>query len=308
MSWLYKKGVDDFDKMSDLSKDARQKLKDNASISSLFFLAKKDSGERGTMKYLFQTYEGRKIETVLISKSNRATVCLSTQIGCPIKCSFCASGSVKFVRNLEVDEIISQLLYFVKEGIEITNVVFMGMGEPLLNYSNLLKAIRLMNSKDGMNIGIRRITVSTCGLPKEIRKLAGEGLEFNLSISLNAPTDRTRSTLMKINTKHPIKELLKAVEYYLQNTNRRVTFEYVMIKGVNDTIKDAKELASLLKGMLCHVNLIPFNKVENCRFESTSRERLLLFSQILAHHGVNATIRKSSGADVNGACGQLAAR
>ncbi len=308
MAWLYKRGADSFEMMTDISKETREKLENNTVIKHLIFIAKIPS-EKEAVKYLFTTQDAKKIETILIKKSTRATVCVSSQVGCPMGCLFCATGKSGFKRNLSTDEILSQILYFVKERKEeITNVVFMGMGEPLLNYGNLIKAIRVINAKDGMNMGIRRLTISTCGLPKEIRKLSGEGLEFNLSVSLNGANDKTRSSIMKVNTKHPIKELMAAVDYYIQRTNRRVTFEYVLIKGVNDTIKDAKETAALLRGKLCHVNLIPFNKIPKSTYEATSRERLTLFSQILSHHGVSVTIRKSSGSDVGAACGQLAGK
>jgi 23S rRNA (adenine2503-C2)-methyltransferase len=308
MSWLYKTPVASFDEMTNISKDTRQKLKETAFIEKLIYTKDFSSSEAGTKKYVFKSNDGSVIETVKIRSGDKITICVSSQVGCPIKCSFCATGKVGFKRNLDAGEILSQIMYFVRnKKPPLTNIVFMGMGEPLLNYKNLMKSIHIINSPEGMNFGIRRITISTCGLPKEIRKLAKENLEFNLSISLNAPNDTIRDSIMPINRQYPIAELLKAVRYYIQNTNRRVTFEYVMIRGVNDSIKDAKELSNLLPGILCHVNLIPYNEVEGSNLKGSNWDRIVLFNQILAHSGVNVTIRKSRGKDIKAACGQLAA-
>jgi len=216
MAWLYKKGATSFDQMTDIAKPFRQKLEEVSYIGHLLVEKQQRSPKDGTKKVLFRTRDGYFIETVAIIGKDGTTLCVSSQAGCPMKCTYCATGQMGFKRNLGSDEILSQVLYFIKAG--ITNIVFMGMGEPLLNYSEVMNAIRLLNSKDGMNFGIRRITISTCGLPKEIRKLGAEGLELNLSVSLNAPNDAARDKLMPINLKYPISEIMKAVDYFFQNT------------------------------------------------------------------------------------------
>lgn len=306
-SWLYKNPVLDIDSMSNVPLQDRKMLKEKADISGLSLVKKTDSSERHTSKYLFKAHDGALIETVKIGSGDKITICVSSQSGCALGCLFCATGANGFFRDLSTAEIIGQVTYLIStEKIKINNIVFMGMGEPLLNYENVIKAIRIMNSPDSMGIGIRRITVSTCGLPKQIRKIAGEGMDFNLAVSLNAPNNQERSDLMPINRKFPIEELMKAVDHYIQKTNRRVTFEYILIRGENDSIKDARELAELLSGKLCHVNLISFNRVKGCDFAPASGERINLFYQILANSGVNVTIRKSKGSDIAAACGQLA--
>lgn len=307
-SWLYKTPVMSIDKMTNLSLAEREKLKEKACVTGLTAEGRQASSEKGTAKYLFRTADNLFTETVKIGSGTKATICVSSQLGCGLGCAFCATGALGPGRNLSVDEILAQVAYFMSEGKDsIGNIVFMGMGEPLLNYSNVIKAIKIMNSPEGMGIGIRRITISTCGIPDKIRKLSGEGLDFNIAVSLNAPDDKKRSALMPINDTYHIKEVLNSVDNYIQRTNRRVTFEYVMIKGVNDSIKDAKDLLDLLKGRLCHVNLIPFNKFKGSDFAPTTKQRADLFAQILAHGGVNATIRKSRGSDISAACGQLTA-
>lgn len=295
-----------FEGMTDIPKGDREKLNKLFFINSLVLDKEVHSREKGTSKSVFLTADGLMIEAVLIKQSSRTTVCVSSQAGCPLKCVFCATGKSGFKRDLSTGEILSQVLHYISAGVEISNIVFMGMGEPLLNYRSVISAVRALNSPEGMNFGIRRITISTCGLPAEIRKIAGEGLELNLSVSLNAPNDRVRGELMPINRKYPLKELIKAIKYYIQKTNRRVTFEYVMLNGVNDTIKDATELEILLEGLLCHVNLIPYNPIGGVRYRSSSKERMGLFARLLARSGVNATIRKSKGSDISAACGQLA--
>ena len=307
-SWLYKTPVMSIDEMTNLSLEERKILKEKASVTELVAEGRKSSSEKGTSKHLFRTADGLFAEAVKIGSGSKATICVSSQLGCGLGCTFCATGSLGPGRNLSVDEILAQVAYFMSKGKDsIGNIVFMGMGEPLLNYSNVMRAIKIMNSPEGMGIGIRRITISTCGIPDKIRKLAGEGLDFNIAVSLNASDDKKRSMLMPINDTYRIKEVLNSVDNYIQRTNRRVTFEYVMIKGVNDSIKDAKDLLELLEGRLCHVNLIPFNRFKGSDFVPTTRQRADLFAQILVHGGVNATIRKSRGSDISAACGQLTA-
>ena len=302
--WIYKKGAPSFDEMTNLSKDLREKLKDIAAVDKLSLMDMRRAVPARVEKYLFGLKDGQKIESVKIGD----TICVSTQAGCPMGCVFCATGSSGYIRNLSPAEIADQVIQ-IKKGIEGSpNIVFMGMGEPLLNYDNLMKAVRLINLPDCMNIGARRITVSTCGLPSQIRKLANEKIQFNLSVSLNASNDVLRSFLMPVNKKHPLSSLIEAVRHYISRTNRRVSFEYVMIMGVNDSIKDAKELSVMLKDMLCHVNLIPFNPHEGSNLEPSSPKRLQFFQNMLVRSGTNATIRKSAGGDINAACGQLALR
>ncbi len=304
LSWIYKKGATGFEEMTDLSKPARALLSEKAEVLAALPKMTERSRERGTVKTVFKAPDGAMFEAVKIKSSERTTICVSSQAGCAMKCKFCATGKGGYGRNLSTGEILEQALHFSRKE-EVSNIVFMGMGEPFLNYTAVMKALRIINSKDGMGMGARRLTVSTCGLPEYIRKFAAEEIEVNLSVSLNAPNDAARNKIMPINRKYPVYEVLKAVKYYIQRTNRRVTFEYVLIKGLNDTIKDAKELASLLSGMLCHVNLIPFNIVPGTGFEPSSEERMTLFQQLLVRSGVNATIRKSKGSDIKAACGQL---
>lgn len=310
-SSIYQNPVRTIDEITTLSIHDRKILNESYCISTLSYIthliSKKD---KKTCKYLFRTFDGYFVETVKIGSQDAGyTLCLSCQVGCPLKCKFCATGKIGFKRNLFIDEILWQVTYIVAtEKEKPKNIVFMGMGEPFLNYQNVIKVIKILNSPEGLKIGARRITVSTCGIPKYIRKLSDENMEINLAISLNAANDSVRSYLMPINRKYNISEIMRAVDYYIMKTNRRVTFEYVMIKEVNDSIKDAKDLALLLKDKLCHVNLIPFNGFQGLDFLPSTKERILLFLQILAHSKVNATIRKSKGSDICAACGQLAGK
>lgn len=308
--WIYEKNAATFDEMTNLSKDLREKLKAIAQIGKLELDKISSSGSRShhkggrVIKYLFKLSDGHRIESVKIGD----TICVSTQVGCPMGCKFCATAGMGFKRNLTVPEMLDQVIQIKKEIEGSPNVVFMGMGEPFLNYEDLMGAVWIMNSPDCMNIGARRITVSTCGLPNEIRKLANEKIQINLSVSLNAPNDALRTTLMPINKKHSLESLMAAVDHYISRTNRRVSFEYIMIMGVNDTIKDAKDLSNLLKDMLCHVNLISFNPHDDSDYMPSNAERIQFFRNMLVRSGTNATIRKSAGGDINAACGQLAIR
>jgi len=302
--WIYKKGAPSFDEMTNLSKDLREKLKAVSKVGKLGSVKRSVASGGGVVKYLFQLADGYKIESVKIGD----TICVSTQAGCPMGCVFCATGGSGYKRNLSPSEIADQVIQIKKEIEGSPNIVFMGMGEPLLNYDNLMKAVRLINSPNCMNIGARRITISTCGLPSQIRKLANEKVQLNLSVSLNAANDALRSFLMPVNKKHPLLSVIASIDHYISRTNRRVSFEYVMIMGVNDSIKDAKDLSLMLKDMLCHVNLIPFNAHESSDLMPSSPQRLQFFRNMLVRSGTNATIRKSAGGDINAACGQLALR
>jgi len=308
-SWVYKKGIIEFDKMSDLSRDLRERLKDNFSICDLE-LAEIQESTDGTQKFLFRLKDGNFIEAVAIPTEKRLTGCISAQVGCKFACRFCSSGLLGFKRNLDTGEIINEVLYLKNNscGKLLTHIVFMGTGEPLDNYDNVLKAIRIINSGYGLNIGARRITISTCGIIPAIKRLAGEGLQIELSVSLHAGDDETRLKLMPINKIYPLKELIPACREYIKKTNRQITFEYVMVKGINSHLQDAMKLCKILKGLDCKINLIPFNPVKEGKFYPPDKGDILLFKERLLKSGVNVTLRKSRGQDIEAACGQLRLR
>ena len=267
------------------------------------------SADGRTIKSLLALDDGEKIEAVLMSYSGRRhTVCVSSEVGCPLRCSFCATGQLGFKRNLEAGEIIDQVLYFARhlknQGESLDNLVFMGMGEPFLNYDNVLSSIRFLNSKDSLNIGARHFSISTAGLPAGIKKLAGEKLEVNLAISLHAPNDELRQSIMPIAKQYSLTQIFSAVDYYLTHTNRKVIFEYLLIKDINDDIVMAEELAKLMKKKLYHVNLLVYNSTGV--FKPSSPDRIRHFQSILEKRGVSVTLRRSFGEDISAACGQLA--
>jgi len=307
LSWIYHRNIPGFEEMTDISLDLREKLRGKFTIKRLELLQKKISKLDRTQKFLFQVTDGNLVETVLISNLNRLTACLSTQVGCKFRCGFCASGKKGFIRNLEPSEIINQLQFLIHDIYpqKISNVVFMGMGEPLDNYTNLLKAIRITNCPFAFNIGARKITVSTCGLPEGIRKLAKENIQVELSVSLHAPTDELRSRLMPVNKIHPLKELIPVCQEYSTTTNRLVTFEYLLIKDINDRPADIKELLKLLKDFKCKINLIIYNPFEGIKFCPSPIEKAILFQKSLKTRGIVTTLRQSKGADIEAACGQL---
>ncbi|MBQ9267042.1 MAG: 23S rRNA (adenine(2503)-C(2))-methyltransferase RlmN [Clostridia bacterium] len=303
-AWLYR-GVDSFDEMTDLSKDLIQKLKENYEIKCLE-VAKFQKSKDGTIKYLMELKDGNAVESVLMKYKYGNTACLSNQIGCKMGCNFCASAKIGFVRNLTPGEIISQILEIEKHsGEKISNIVFMGIGEPLDNYDNVMKAIRLINDPKGLNIGARHISISTCGLVPNIIRLADENMQCNLCISLHSSKDDVRSSMMPINNRYSIAEVMEACKEYIQKTNRRITFEYALVDGVNDSLADADHLAKLLRGMLCHVNLIPINKIKGGNYEKSSTEKILAFRDYLNDKGIVATVRRELGSDIDAACGQL---
>ena len=303
--WLYIDNVSSFDEMTDLSLDLREKLKQNYSLCR-FNIIKKQVASDGTIKYLFDVLDGNAIETVLMQYHHGYSLCVSSQIGCKMGCKFCASTGIAFIRSLSSGEIVEQLLAVQKdENIKIANVVFMGIGEPLDNYENVVNAVKIINNPKGINIGARHISISTSGLVPNIYKLAEENIQCTLSISLHATTDEIRSSMMPVNNKYNIEELLKACKDYIAKTNRRVSFEYALAKDNNDNLEDAKRLAKLLKGMLCHVNLIPINKIENGKFVKSTNENIIKFRDYLNDHGIVATIRRELGSDIDAACGQL---
>ena len=303
--WLYIDNVNSFDEMTNLSLDLREKLKQNYTIG-IFKILKKQIASDGTIKYLFDVLDGNAIETVLMKYHHGYSICVSSQIGCKMGCKFCASTGITFIRSLTSGEIVEQILACERdENIKISNVVFMGIGEPMDNYENVVNAIRIINNPKGINIGARHISVSTSGIVPKIYQLAEENIQCTLSISLHATTDEKRSKMMPINNKYNLEELLKACKDYIQKTNRRISFEYALAKDNNDNLNDAKELVKLLKGMLCHVNLIPINKIENGNFTKSSNENILKFRDYLNDHGIVATVRRELGSDIDAACGQL---
>ncbi len=303
--WIYKENAVSFDDMTNLSLDLRNKLKQNYSLG-IYKILKKQVASDGTIKYLFDILDGNAIETVLMKYHHGYSLCVSSQIGCKMGCKFCASTGIAFIRSLSSGEIIEQLLAVERdENIKISNIVFMGIGEPLDNYDNVINAIRIINNPKGINIGARHISLSTSGLVPGIYRLADENIQCTLSISLHATNNEKRSKMMPINTKYNIEELLQACRDYITKTNRRVSFEYALAKDTNDNLDDAKELVKLLKGMLCHVNLIPINKIEKGEFTKSSNENILKFRDYLNDHGIVATVRRELGSDIDAACGQL---
>ena len=303
--WLYVDKVKEFDEMTNLSLELREKLKKEYTMCNFKILKKQESAD-GTKKYLFDVLDGNAIETVLMQYHHGKTICVSSQIGCKMRCKFCASTGIKFVRNLTSGEIVEQILAVEQDiGDKISNIVFMGIGEPFDNYDNVMQAIKIINNQKGLNIGARHISISTSGLVPMIYKFADEELQCTLSISLHATNDEKRSSMMPINNRYNIKELMEACKYYISKTNKRISFEYALAKDNNDNLEDAKELVKLLKGMLCHVNLIPINKIENGSYTKSSNENIIKFRDYLNEKGIVATIRRELGSDIDAACGQL---
>lgn len=303
--WLYTTNLTSFDEMTNLSIELRQKLKENYNLC-IYKIIKKQESADGTKKYLFDVLDENAIETVLMEYKHGKSLCVSSQIGCKMGCKFCASTGIQFIRNLTAGEIVEQILAVQRdEKIKISNVVFMGIGEPLDNYNNVLTAIKILNNQKGLNIGARHISISTSGLVPKINQLAQEDLQCTLSISLHATTNEKRSAMMPINHTYPIEELIKACKDYIKKTNRRISFEYALAKDNNDNLEDAKQLVKLLKGMICHVNLIPINKIENGAFVKSTNENIIKFRDYLNENGIVATIRRELGSDIEAACGQL---
>ena len=303
--WIYVDKVKKFDEMTNLSVELREKLKENYTMCNYKILRKQESSD-GTKKYLFDVLDGNAIETVLMEYHHGKTVCVSSQIGCKMGCKFCASTGIQFVRSLSSGEIVEQILAVEQDiGDKISNIVFMGIGEPFDNYDNVMKAIRIINNQKGLNIGARHISVSTSGLVPRIYDFANEDLQCTLSISLHATSNEKRSSMMPVNKRYPIEELMKACKDYIAKTNKRISFEYALAKDNNDNLEDAKELVKLLKGMLCHVNLIPINKIENGKYTKSTNENIIKFRDYLNDNGIVATIRRELGSDIDAACGQL---
>ena len=302
--WLYR-GVTSFDEMTNLSKDLRTQLSELCEITTLEVVTKQVSSD-GTIKYLFRLTDGETVESVLMDYKHGHPICISTQVGCNMGCKFCASTIGGKVRDLTAGEIIDQILFAQKDsGKQVSNIVLMGIGEPMDNYEAVTTFIRNANHFAGLNIGARHISLSTCGLVDGIYKLAEEGIPVTLSVSLHAPNDELRSSLMPVNKKYPIAKLMQAIRDYIEKTNRRVTFEYSLIEGVNDNKEQAYELIKLTKGMLAHINLIPVNQVKGKTYVKSNPERVQAFRDILEQNGLTTTVRRELGSDIEASCGQL---
>jgi len=314
-NWIYKNGILDFAKMSNLPNSLIDTLNSLYELTK-FNLDKKLIAEDGTQKYLWKTHDNKLVESVFLpyKNENRFSICVSSQIGCSIGCKFCATGIGGLKRDLTTGEIIEQILKIQIDISEddfkdkaITNIVFMGMGEPFLNYKNVMNSVSILNENKGLNIGMRKMTISTSGIIDKIKKLADENQQIGLAISLNAPNDELRDYLMPINKKYNLQQLMKAVGYYINKTNRRVTFEYVLMKGLNDKKIHAKQLASLLKNKLVHVNLIPVNPVPELNIERPNESIINFFKENLEKNNIPVTIRIEKGTNIKAACGQLRA-
>jgi 23S rRNA (adenine2503-C2)-methyltransferase len=313
-SWIHRKGVSSLDEMTNIPLALRRRIGEVARITNLEIISRR-LGAEGTVKYLLGLADGNCVEAVRMKYGYGTSACVSTQVGCKMGCAFCASGVGGFVRNLGPGEIVDQVLKMnadfapaPQEGSRVGWVVLMGTGEPLDNYGASVKALRILNAKEGLNLSFRRMTVSTCGLVPGMRRLAEEGIPVTLSVSLHAPTDDLRDEIMPINKRYPIPELMEAASFYAGRTGRRVTFEYALIRGVNDGPEQASQLAGLLRGMLAHVNLIPLNPVTEKGFQRSSRETTMRFFAILKRARIPVSVRRELGLDIDAACGQLRRR
>lgn len=306
--WLYRNRVFDIDEMTNLSKETREILHQNFYINPLQLIRKQVSHD-GTTKFLFQTHDGALLESVMMVFDYGKSICVSSQVGCNMGCAFCASGLTKKKRNLTSGEMVAQVLYVQKEldktQDRLSHIVVMGTGEPFDNYENLMNFLSTVNHDRGLGIGSRHITISTCGIVPRIYDFADEHTQYNLAISLHAPNDTLRDQLMPVNHAYPLKDLMQAIDYYCQENNRRLTFEYILLNGVNDFLEHAKQLAKLLKGYNAYVNLIPYNSVDEKGFKSVSHEEAMVFYDYLMKQNVRCTIRKEHGNDIDAACGQL---
>ncbi len=302
--WLYSKRVKSFDEMSNIKKDVIQKLKEDFVVDKL--VIKKVERDKDVNKYLFELCDGNLIEAVLMMHDYGKSICISSQVGCNMGCKFCESGRQKKVRNLLPSEMVLQILQ-VEEDINdrISHVVVMGIGEPFDNYDNLVNFIDVINHPKGIQIGSRHITVSTCGIIPKIEEFSRLPYQVNLAISLHAATNEKRNKIMPINKVYPLEKLIEAIKKYIAKTNRRVTFEYIMLKGVNDSIEDANKLCDLLKGMNCYVNLIPYNETNNIEFKRSKKDTILQFYDIIKKRNIAVTIRREFGSNISAACGQL---
>ena len=304
--FLYKKRIYDVNNMNNIGKNIKEKLLKDFDFS--FIKIKLKQEDTNVKKYLFELTDGNLIESVLMYHDYGISICVSSQVGCNMGCAFCESGRLKKVRNLETYEVVEQLLLIEEDAkVRISHVVVMGIGEPFDNYENIMNFIKIINDPKGIDIGARHITVSTCGIVPKIKEFAKDFNQVNLAISLHAPNDSIRNKIMPISKAYKLTELIEAIKEYISKTNRRVTFEYIMLENINDSISCAKELAELLKNLNCYVNLIPYNETENITFKRTKKMQILAFYDILKKNGINVTIRKEFGSKVDAACGQLRA-
>ena len=304
-TWLHK-GVTSFEDMSNLSKALRQKLDEQFYITAPEIVRKQQSQKDGTIKYLWKLRDGNCVETVLMRYHHGNSICISSEVGCAMGCAFCASTKGGLVRRLTPSEMVDQVLFSsLDSGLEISNIVLMGIGEPLDNYDTVLRFLELINSSEGMNIGMRHISLSTCGLVDRISRLAGEKLQLTLSVSLHAPTDEIRSQIMPVNRKYSVDVLLQACKEYFEKTGRRISFEYAMIRDVNDSKELAELLAKKLDGIAAHVNLIPLNNIEESPLKPSSRKTIMEFQKTLEDRGIPCTVRRTLGSDIDASCGQL---
>ena len=310
-TWIYEKGVTNFDEMSDISKSFREVLKERYCLEKPTIFVKQVASD-GTIKLLLEMKDGAKVETVLMRYNYGNVACVSSQVGCNMGCKFCASGLLKRQRNLESHEMVGEILVLndlLKDTNErVSHIVVMGTGEPFDNYDNVMSFIRIVNDQKALAIGARHITVSTCGLPDKIIKYGQEGLQINLAISLHAPNNELRNKIMPVNKAYPLEVLIPAVKKYIELADRRVTYEYIMLKDVNDSIEHAKQLVELIKPTYAYVNLIPYNSVDENGFKRADNERVHAFMDYLMKHGVTTTVRKEFGSDIDAACGQLRAK
>ena len=304
-TWLHK-GVTDYDQMTNLSKDLRAKLAEQYPFTVPKVVRKQESQKDGTIKYLWQLSDGNCVETVLMRYHYGNTVCISSEVGCRMGCAFCASTLGGLIRKLEPHEMLDQVLFTqIDSGLPISHIVLMGIGEPLDNFDNVMRFLELVNSPEGMNISMRHISLSTCGLVPKIDELAEKKLQLTLSVSLHAPNDAVRNTIMPVNKAYPIEQLLDACRRYYDRTGRRISFEYAMIDGVNDSVENAKELLRRLKGLPAHFNLIPLNHVEESPLKPSTRNAVARFQKTLEDGGITATVRRTLGGDIDASCGQL---
>lgn len=305
-NWIYDKLIFDFNNMKNIPEKTKNVLSDNFYIGVPKVVEKLISQDKSTYKFLFEYKDGNIIESVVMKYKHGNSICVSTQVGCRMGCKFCASTLDGVIRNLTSGEILSQIMAAQKEiGERISNVVLMGSGEPLDNFGNVTKFLDLVTSESTLNIGQRHITLSTCGIVPKMKELADKNYNITLAISLHSPEDLLRKEMMPIANKYSIKELMEACDYYINKTNRRITFEYALVKGKNDSIKEAKKLSSLLRRKLCHVNLIPVNEIKENSYEKSTSKNIESFGNILKENGIETTIRREMGADINAACGQL---
>jgi 23S rRNA (adenine2503-C2)-methyltransferase len=307
---IYKHHYSDFAVFGNIPNSLKTELDENFVLNPIVSFESIVSKDKNTVKYLFEVQQGNRIETVLMKYSDRNTVCVSTQVGCPMGCVFCATGQMGFTRNLSSGEILGQILFVMRtleaKGEKLTNIVFMGMGEPFLNYQAVMQSIDHLTDPDLLNFGARRITISTVGIIPKIKQFIELDSQVNLAVSLHAPENELRSKLVPVNRVHPLKSLIAACREYTEKTHRRITFEYALIDGVNDSDNQAKQLISLIKGMLCHVNLIALNPSKEYPLPGSSRERVEAFAKILTDYGIPNSVRLRRGIEINAGCGQLA--